>query len=1264
MFQRVPTVNCIGIMKDRNTSTLDRRELKMRTTSWSRDLRGTLGLIVVFGLLFSDIVWSQPPGRGDRGDRGDRRGMRDDPTNLLSAYRNPETAEKLSLSKEQTTQLEEIRRSSFRFRGMSPDEAEKARKENDEAAVKVLNAEQKLTWEKIKDAAQASVAPAGSPSSPPGGVVRTENAQPAFRGAIIDEKPPEGAKAVVSFGEVAARLAAEKNDADEIKQESDSKNDVDSKKVEAGSYDDEDPVLSFEFRYAPWADVLKLFADANNLTLDLNDIPPGTFNYYDNKQYTMTEAMDILNGYLLTKGYALIRRDRFLVCLSIDNPIPANVIPNVTVTELPLRGKNELLSLILPLEKLDAEKVVSEVKELLGPQGKVSALKSTNSLVLVDTGSNLLRVYQLMKTGTPIDTRETAFKAIALKHITAADAERTVRRLFGLNPPITTSTAGNQGFQGFGGRGGGGFGGGGFGGGGGFPGGGGGGFPGGGGGFPGGGGGPQGGGGGQPAPTTPGSQSQYLGKIQVTADGRTNHLLVTASSTLLKVVEEVVKSLDTDRDSAGNTLEMKNNPLISKSYIVRGGDSTSVSRTLNNLMPGVVVGDDARSGKVFIQGTEEEHKQVEKYIKEFSGEASGSVAVLKLTKLDPLQVTNSLKNLFLNDAVRAPSIEPDANGRRIMVRGTADQLLQVKDLLRSLGETQFSDPDNNDPVAREDRGTLRHMNLRNQDPDEIMGMVQRAWKSSGRSPIRVVVPSQPSPIKDRRVPSAVAPEDTSDSSDNEPSQRSTKSAPKQKESNDDFVEPEREQPRSRTLLPRPTSRPATTQLIPRPLPDQKAFRIVPVKQISQEEVADSPSDDQPNAEESLKDNVEEDSSGPVTKKKLEQPRAAKNKPTGDVAKEDADSSIGVTVMGNELILVGPDSQSLDELEDLITTLVDGMPQRTRWTVFYLKTADATETAQMIERLFPQSSVTASPTSSDSLFGGFTSTFSRFGSGMLNATGLNQTLGGAQNLRIITDVRSNALFVTGPPDVIRDVEYMLELLDASELPQSLRDRQIRTIPVEFADIDDVKEIIDSLFKEAMTPEQQQQGQQGFNPLAMMMGGGNRGGNTGNKKAQGPELTVGVDRRTSQLTVYCNNSMFKRVEDVVKNVDLRAKEARRSVRIVPLQTADPMVVQSTLSSLIPKITVSTTRSRSRQKPGDPANTPNAPGNPTQTQDANLMQRMGQQPGGQPGFGQPGFGQPAGGFGGGGQPGGGFPGGGGGGGGNGGGGFGGGRGRNRGN
>ena len=248
MFQPIPAVICIGIMKDRNTIAIDRREMKMRTMTWLRDLRATFGLIVVLGLLYSDVSWSQPPGRGDRG--GDRsRGQRDDPTNLLSAYRNPETAEKLNLSKDQVNQLDEIRRSSFqRFRGVSPDEFEKVRKENDETAAKVLNPEQKANWQKIKDTAQSSVAPAATPSSPPGGVVRTENVPQPVRGSIPDEKPPEGAKAVVSFGPLAAKLAEEKNQADEVSQDPDSKYDPDSKKAEAINVQDEEAVLSFEFR--------------------------------------------------------------------------------------------------------------------------------------------------------------------------------------------------------------------------------------------------------------------------------------------------------------------------------------------------------------------------------------------------------------------------------------------------------------------------------------------------------------------------------------------------------------------------------------------------------------------------------------------------------------------------------------------------------------------------------------------------------------------------------------------------------------------------------------------------------------------------------------------------------------------------------------------------------------------------------------------------------------------------------------------------------
>ena len=154
--------------------------------------------------------------------------------------------------------------------------------------------------------------------------------------------------------------------------------------------------------------------------------------------------------------------------------------------------------------------------------------------------------------------------------------------------------------------------------------------------------------------------------------------------------------------------------------------------------------------------------------------------------------------------------------------------------------------------------------------------------------------------------------------------------------------------------------------------------------------------------------------------------------------------IGIMVRGDELIVTSEDKAALDRIENMFDTLASAIPSRTRWTIFYLRTADATETAQMLERLFPQSSVTASTSSSDGLFGSMTSGLSTLGRGMMNVTGLNQTLGGGGSLRIITDIRANALFVTGPTDTIREVEQMLEILDLAELPtDSLRDRTPRS-----------------------------------------------------------------------------------------------------------------------------------------------------------------------------------------------------------------------------
>ncbi|MCA9020275.1 MAG: hypothetical protein KDA74_09050, partial [Planctomycetaceae bacterium] len=196
---------------------------------------------------------------------------------------------------------------------------------------------------------------------------------------------------------------------------------------------------------------------------------------------------------------------------------------------------------------------------------------------------------------------------------------------------------------------------------------------------------------------------------------------------------------------------------------------------------------------------------------------------------------------------------------------------------------------------------------------------------------------------------------------------------------------------------------------------------------------------------------------------------------------------------------------------MIDALTQAIPPKNQWTVFYLRSADATATAKMLESLFPSSSVSDMDSGS-----GMFSGISNIGGSLMDATGLS-TLGmGPQTLRIIPEVRSNALYVTGPADKVQSVEQMLKVLDASELPASLRDRSPGIIPVEFASATEVGNIVKELYKDYLQPPQQQNNsRRGGNPFAAMMGGGSQGGST----AQPAEarLAVSVDENANQLLV---------------------------------------------------------------------------------------------------------------------------------------------------
>ncbi|MFN5800193.1 MAG: secretin N-terminal domain-containing protein, partial [Planctomyces sp.] len=722
-------------------------------------------------------------------------------------------------------------------------------KEWDDKYQAVLTAEQKTKWtEQAGPQAVAAVAVPGAAAAPGAPMVPAAGGAAAYDSQAQGAAPP-GAVVVSSFG--AAAVPGERAEK-----------------------------LSFNMRYAPWDQVLQDFAAAGGYTLDITQLPTGTFTHIDSAEYTISQAMDIINGYLQRKGYTLVVKDNFLVCVNVDKTIPPNLIRDVSVDDL-LKvdkgtrtiGENEIVRIEIPLEKLDVGVMAQEVEQLLGPLGTMTAFTQTGTLIIADTGANLRRIKSYVDSALGRMEDELVFKSYYLEHIAVEEAEFMLLAQFGMRQGVTNVSAGSGGDR----R------------------------------------------GGAPQPQAPARTNT----LQVFSDTRTNSLLVTAAPDQQKLVEEIIKTLDVDKDPKGNPLDGtdRRGPYL-KVYKV-SGRADQVAQSIDAMLPGVVVNEDGQAGTVHIFGTTKQHDQVSEWVKSFSEGtgASGSVAVIPLVKMDPLTAAATLRNLFIAEGNAAPTVETDLYGNRIIVKGTAAQVEQIRQVLRDLGEEGTGQRN------KGEGGPIRRYSLRGRDPAEFFEYLQKEWQAAEKSNIRIVVPAKSGPIRDLKTPTGSLQSE----------------------------EPSPEAPASEAPAPGTTGerQPATTYRGRRS--DAGGIRketfYYPVRQ----EAAAAPQ---------------------LPPREANQDEAAAGAP-----------DIQIVVDGDDLLLLSKDEDALDRLEEMMDFLQESIPFRTRWTVFYLQASDATETAGLLEQLMPSSSVTSTAADSSFSLSSMFSPITQSVSSMTGLSGL-------------------------------------------------------------------------------------------------------------------------------------------------------------------------------------------------------------------------------------------------------------------------------------
>lgn len=147
--------------------------------------------------------------------------------------------------------------------------------------------------------------------------------------------------------------------------------------------------LRFNFRSQKWADVLDWFARQGGLALVMDQIPEGSFTYSDNREYSPTEAIDLLNSVLLTKGLTLLQRGRMLILVDLSKDLRSDLIPRIKPEEIPDRGKFEIVTVQFPMGRRPVDAVAKEIEPLLSPYGSCIALTQTGQLLVTETAGKL-----------------------------------------------------------------------------------------------------------------------------------------------------------------------------------------------------------------------------------------------------------------------------------------------------------------------------------------------------------------------------------------------------------------------------------------------------------------------------------------------------------------------------------------------------------------------------------------------------------------------------------------------------------------------------------------------------------------------------------------------------------------------------------------------------------------------------------------------------------------------------------------------------------
>jgi len=206
--------------------------------------------------------------------------------------------------------------------------------------------------------------------------------------------------------------------------------------------------LRLNFRNAPLDMVLNYLSDAAGFIIVLDTHVNGNVSVISSHPMTRDEAVELLNSVLNKNGYAAIRNGRTLTIVDKNDAKTRNIPVKTGNNPDDVPDNAEIVTQIIPIRFVDAQKLVSDLASFVSPQATVAANTDGNSIVVTDTQSNIRHLMEIIQAIDDSAEAETEIRVFHLKYANPTDVATELGNVF----PSNTSGSGTQSPIRFGGR--------------------------------------------------------------------------------------------------------------------------------------------------------------------------------------------------------------------------------------------------------------------------------------------------------------------------------------------------------------------------------------------------------------------------------------------------------------------------------------------------------------------------------------------------------------------------------------------------------------------------------------------------------------------------------------------------------------------------------------------------------------------------------------------------------------------------------------------